>query len=79
MELFGQPSHLVTAGSLVDERRDHEDIDAFQVFVRVHEAGAVFKPDLPLVDVWTFPLGQRSGKKEHSLPGYGYVFKVPTG
>ena len=58
MELFGQTGNLVTTGRFVDQRRDHEDVHAFEVFVWVHEAGAVFEPDLPLVDVRSFPLGE---------------------
>ena len=60
MEFLGLAGDLIATGRLVDQGRHHEDIDAFQVLFRVHQTGAVFEPDLALIDIGAFPLGQGS-------------------
>ena len=63
MELLGRPGDLVSPRRFVDQGRDHENIDPFKVFVWVDQAGAVFKPDLALVDIRAFPLGEGTRKE----------------
>ena len=53
----GLSSYLVATGRLIDERRDHQKVYAFQVLVRVDYTAPVFKPDFPLVQEFALPLG----------------------
>ena len=76
VELLGHAAYFVGAGDLVDEGGDKKNVHAFQVFVGVYLAAAVFEPDLPLVEVRAVPLGQRSGKEEHPLSWDGYELEV---
>ena len=74
--LAGLPGDFVGARRLVNQRRNHQDVHAVQVGVRIHMPQPVLKPDVPLVNVGPRPLRQRAGEKQHSLPGDGDVLKI---
>jgi hypothetical protein len=75
----GLSSYLITTGSLIDKRRDHQKIYAFQILVGVDYTASVFEPDISLVEVFTFPLSEGSREKQHPLAGNRDVFKISTG
>ena len=79
MVQLGHTSNLIATGRFIDQRRHHQDVHTVQVFVGVDQATAVFKPNLPFVQERAFPLGQGAGQKQHALPRYGDIFKIPTG
>ena len=61
MKLLGLASNLVSPGSLVNQGGDQQDIHSFKVFVWVHQADSVFKPNFPFVEEGPiFPLTQGS-------------------
>ena len=78
MEFAGLAGEFVGAGRLVDERRDHQDVDAIEVLVGVHATQTVFEPDVPFVDVGALPLGEGPGEEQHALAGDGNVFEIAT-
>ena len=70
---------LVGARRFVDQRRNHQYVHPVQVGIRVHPPQPVLKPDVPLVHIGPFPLGQRPRQEQHPLAGNGNVLKIAAG